>query len=420
MATVPSDILRPERVVITGRGVVSPVGPNWEQTWRGLVAGRSGIGPITEFEADDLPVRIGGELTGFDATDHLSRTLLRRVDWPLRPLLAAAQMARDEAGLALDTATAPRAGVLAGSIIGSTRLAIASQNALDQEGYGGVGPFVFPTMGVSVAGEMSLLLGARGPCMELVAACATGTACVGEGMRLIQSGAADVVFAGGVDAFTRLEIAAAARARTLSRDNDDPARASRPFDTGRDGFVMAAGAGVLVLESLSHARRRDAEILAEVAGYAATSDAHQLTAPPPEAPEVERAVRRALASADVEPADVDYVNAHGTATPTNDTNELTVLRRVLPDHATTTPVSSTKSMTGHMLAASGAVEAAVVTEVVRTGVIPPTVNCDHPEFPDMALVPHRAITRPVDVALSNSFGFGGHNAVLAVRAWRES
>lgn len=408
----------PRRVVVTGRGVVSPLGPSWEETWSGLVRGVSGIREISGFETSDLPVHIGGELVGFDAAAHLPRPLLRRLDWPMHPLIAAVSMALEDAELKIEPVTAPRTAVLAGSIIGSTRLAIASQARLDEEGYMAVGPTVFPTMGMSVAGEIALHVGAQGPCSEVVAACATGTMCVGEGMRLIQSGRADVVVAGGVDAFTRLEIAAAARARTLSRRNDDPTRASRPFDASRDGFVMAAGAGVIVLESEDHALKRHAPIRAELAGYGATCDAHQLTAPPTGAPEVERAIRMALDSAEVEPGDVDYVNAHGTATPTNDANELAVLRRVLPENATAVAMSSTKSMTGHMLAASGAVEAAVVSEVLLSGVIPPTINCDEPEYPNMNLVAHRAQESRVDVALSNSFGFGGHNAVLVMKRWK--
>ncbi|WP_405651606.1 beta-ketoacyl-[acyl-carrier-protein] synthase family protein [Streptomyces sp. RK9] len=408
----------PDRVVVTGRGVVSPLAPNWPDTWAALVAGKSGIRDITGFEVGDLPVRIGGEVPGFEPEHHLPRHVVRRTDWTIQVVVAAARMALQEAGIEVDEGLAPRVGVAVGSIIGSTRVASRNAMAMRDEGYAAVSPQVFPTMGISSAAEVCLELGARGPSAEMVAACATGTVCVGEAARWIREGRADVVVAGGMDAFDRLELAAAARARVLSRRTGDPTTASRPFDRDRDGFVMGAGAGALVLESAAHARRRGAEVHAELAGYASTTDAHHLTAPSPDGAQAERAMRTALESARATPADVGYVNAHGTGTRLNDTTELTAIRRVYGDHAHRVPVSSTKSMTGHMLAAGGAVEAAVVTEAIRTGVVPPTLNCDSPEDPVMNFVAHQAQEHDVAVGVSHSFGFGGHNAVLVLRRWR--
>ncbi|MEV1049195.1 beta-ketoacyl-[acyl-carrier-protein] synthase family protein [Streptomyces sp. NPDC049916] len=405
------------RVVVTGRGAVTPLGPDWAATWEGLLAGRSGVGEVTGFEVDDLPVRIGAEARGFDPLAHVPRPTVRRTDWTIQAGIAAARMALAEAGLELDDALAPRVGVAVGSIIGSTRIASDNAAAMAAEGYGGVSPHVFPTMGISAAAELALALGARGPSAEMVAACATGTMCLGEAARWIREGRADVAVAGGMDAFGRLELAAAARARVLSRRTGEPAAASRPFDRDRDGFVIGAGAGVLVLESAEHAVRRGAPVRAELVGYAATTDAHHLTAPAPDGAQMDRAMRESLAAARLTTAEVGYVNAHGTGTQLNDASEVAALRRVYGERAGRVPVSSTKSMTGHLLAAGGAVEAAVISEVLGTGLVPPTINCDDPEFPGINFVPHTTQEHPVEVAVSHSFGFGGHNAVLVMRRW---
>ncbi|MFE7136015.1 beta-ketoacyl-[acyl-carrier-protein] synthase family protein [Streptomyces sp. NPDC057638] len=409
---------RGRRVVITGRGVVSPLGANWADTWSGLVAGKSTVREVRGFDVSGLPVRIGAEVDGFVPGRYVPAPVIRRTDWTIQVVTAAALMALEEAGIALDEELAPRVGVAVGSIIGSTRIASRNAMAMRDEGYAGVSPHVFPTMGISSAAELALALGARGPSAEMVAACATGTICIGEAAGWIRDGRADVVVAGGMDAFDRLELAAAARARVLSRHTGDPREASRPFDRGRDGFVMGAGAGILVLESAAHAQRRGAVIHGELAGYAATTDAHHLTAPAPDGAQMDRAMRDALRSARLGVEDVGHINAHGTGTRLNDTSELAAIRRVYGDRATRIPISSTKSMTGHMLAAGGAVEAAVISEVIGTGVVPPTINCDDPEDPEINVVPHQAQEHPVEVAVSQSFGFGGHNAVLVVRRWR--
>ncbi|MBT2381685.1 beta-ketoacyl-ACP synthase II [Streptomyces sp. ISL-111] len=417
MNGVRTDTSQDRRVVVTGRGAVTPLGPNWAGTWEGLLAGRSGVGKVTGFEVDDLPVRIGAEVRGFDPLAHVERPIVRRTDWTIQAVIAAARMALAEAGLEVDDVLAPRVGVAVGSIIGSSRIASRNAAAMSAEGYGGVSPHVFPTMGVSAAAEVCLAVGARGPSAEMVAACATGTVCIGEAARWIREGRADVAVAGGMDAFDRLELAAAARARVLSRRTGDPAGASRPFDRDRDGFVMGAGAGVLVLESAEHAVRRGARIRAEIAGYATTTDAHHLTAPAPDGAQMDRAMRESLEAARVTTAEVDYINAHGTGTLLNDTSEMRAVQRVYGDRAARVPISSTKSMTGHLLAAGGAVEAAVISEVLGTGLVPPTINCDDPEFPGINFVPHKTQEHQVRVAVSHSFGFGGHNAVLVMRRW---
>ncbi|MBR8743453.1 beta-ketoacyl-ACP synthase II [Nocardiopsis sp. MG754419] len=407
------------RVVITGRGVLSPLGNGWESTWDAMVRGRVGVRRIAAFDTEGLDVRIGAEVGDFDPAGALPRPLARRTGRSLQYGLVAADMALRDAGLTVDETNAPRLGVLAGSVVGPTEAVIDTSDELRLHGPAGVSPYSFAMTGiVPPAGEIGVHVGARGPTATMATACATGATCLGEGARMIREGRADIVLAGGMDAFSRFEIAVASRAGALSRRNDEPERASRPFDRDRDGFVMGSGAGMLVLESAEHARRRGARVHAELAGYGATADAHHLTAPRPDGEGVERALRTALADARVDPGDVDYVNAHGTSTPLNDAAEARVLRTVFGERGHDLPVSSTKSMTGHMLAAGGAVEAAVLTAVIAEGVVPPTVNCDDPEDVGLDLVPHQAREHRVEVAVSDSFGFGGHNAVLVLRRWR--
>ncbi|MGP3912306.1 beta-ketoacyl-[acyl-carrier-protein] synthase family protein [Nonomuraea sp. 10N515B] len=406
------------RVVVTGHGVLTPVGIGWAETWSGLTEGRSGIGTLTGVDVSGLPVTIGGQLSGLDFRDYLPHSLAGRAGGAARLALVAAELALEDAGMTAGDLDPPRTGVVIGSVGAPTEAVLGAAAALDARGFKGVNPYTFATTGiVTPAGEVALRIGAQGPCLALATACATGANCVGEALRLIQHGRADVVLAGGADdTLNRLDIAAAARSGALSRRNDDPEAASRPFDRDRDGFVMSAGAAVLVLESAEHALARGARIYGEIAGYGATTDGHHVTAPHPEGVAVERAVRQALADAGVAPGEVGYVNAHGTSTPLNDAAELKVIRRVFEDRSL--PVSSTKSMTGHMLAAAGAVEAAVALESVRTGIAPPTINCDNPDDPELNLVPHKSQEHSANVAISNSFGFGGHNAVLVVRRWR--
>ncbi|MFB9968284.1 beta-ketoacyl-[acyl-carrier-protein] synthase family protein [Sinosporangium siamense] len=406
-------------MVVTGFGVISPLGLDWSDTWSGLVQGRSGVGVISDFDVTGIPVQIGGQIKGFDPSAVLPAALVRRTGRTTHLALAAAVAALHDAKLEIEPDAAARVGVIVGSAYPPLRAVIDAHAAFERRGFMGISPYAFTAAGVvGPAAEVALHLGARGPSASLSTACATGATCVGEAMELIRSGRADVVLAGGADdTLTAFELAIAARAKALSRRTGDPERASRPFDRQRDGFVMSAGAGILVLESAGHAERRGARIYGELAGYGATTDAYNLTVPDPAGVAVERALRTALTEASAAPEEVGYVNAHGTGTPLNDTAEIKVIRRVFGEHATTVPVSSTKSMTGHMLGAAGAIEAAVALEVLRSGITPPTVNCDDPEDPAMNFVAHKAQHHQVDVAVSNSFGFGGHNAVLVARRW---
>ena len=339
---------------------------------------------------------------------------------PAHLALVAATLALRDAKLDVDAELAPRLGVTVGTACGASSALVDAGTAFAERGFMALSPYTFTSTGVvTVASEVALHVGAPGPAACTATACATGATCVGEAMRLIQLGKADVVLAGGAATpsppSTSPPRPEAGRCPPLR----GPRAASRPFDTGRDGFVMSAGAGVLVLESEEHALARQARVYGEVAGYAATTDAHNLTSPHPEGVAVERAVRLALDDAGVTPAEVGYVNAHGTGTRMNDSAEIKVIRRVFAERATSVPVSSTKSMTGHMLGAAGAVEAMIAMEAVRTGIVPPTINCDDPEDPEMNFVAHRAQEHAADVAVSNSFGFGGHNAVLVLRRWRD-
>ncbi len=408
------------RVVITGRGVISPVGLNLGDFWQSLLAGRSGVGPITSFDATDFPVKIAGEVHGFEATDYIPRVTARRIDRFAHYAVAATLQALEEAKLEIDDDLAPRVGVLVGSGFGATLILHHSALNVTEKGYRGLAPWVSAGAAIdSAAGEVALRINAQGPSGAISTACASGTTSIGDAMRMIQYGSADVVLAGGSDnAVTSVDIGSAAMSRALSRRNDDPQAASRPFDKGRDGFVMAAGAGMVVLEEAEHAIRRGAPIFAEVVGYGASSDAHHPTAPHPEGRGARQAMRLALADAGIEPSEVDYVNAHGTSTVLNDRTESEAIRAVLGEHATTIPISSTKSMTGHMIGAAGTVELIASVQAILEGQVPPTINCDDPEDSELNYVPHRPQEHVTNVAMSNSFGFAGHNAVAVVRRWQ--
>ncbi|MDG5804623.1 beta-ketoacyl-ACP synthase II [Streptomyces ossamyceticus] len=410
----------PRRVVVTGRGAITPLGLTWDETWTALLDGRSGIAPFTQLDASDLPVRFGGEVKNFRAEDHLDHKTVRRLDRTVHLALVAAEEAVRDAGLQITPETAPRAAVILGTASGPARNAVTAAKAMAERGPRAVSPYFFPSSGVdSACGEISLRFGLQGSSTSMTTACATGSTCLGEAMRMIRLGIADVVIAGGVDdSLTRVDVNGAAVSRALSRRNDDPERACRPFDTARDGFVMSAGAGVVVLESEEHAVARGARIHGELAGYGATTDAYHVTAPHPDGLPAQRAALLALAEAGLDPDAVDYINAHGTSTPKNDTTEIKVIRGVFGSHATRIPISSIKSMTGHMLGASGAVEAITALQTLTSGHVPPTINCDDPEDQELDFVPHKAREHDVDVAVSNSFGFGGHNAALVLRRWR--
>jgi len=412
---------RRRRVVVTGCGVISPIGFSAEAFWASLLEGRSGVARITAFPVDDLPTQIAGEIRGFQPERYMPVKASRRLDPYAQYAVAAAVEAVEGAKLSVDEELGPHVGVLVGSGYGASTVQQAARMILHERGPRNVPAHASAAAAVdNASAEIAIRFGGRGPSGSLSAACATGTACVGQALRWIQVGDADVVIAGGADdSVTRLDIAASANARALSRRNDEPERASRPFDRDRDGFVMAAGAGVVVLEEAEHAVGRGAPILAEVVGYAATTDAYHVTAPHPDGAGARRAMRLALGDAGLEPAEVDYVNAHGTSTVLNDRTETQAIRDVFGPHATRIPISSVKSMTGHMIGAAGAVELIATVQALRSGTVPPTINCDDPEDPELNYVAHRPQGWPVRVAMSNSFGFGGHNAVLVVRRWEE-
>jgi 3-oxoacyl-[acyl-carrier-protein] synthase II len=407
------------RVVVTGTGVITSVGLSVGQWWAALLAGRSGIGPISGFDAAGLPVRIAAEVRGFTPSEHWPREVSRRLHRSALFALAATEEAVAQSGLEIGPDLAERTAVLVGSCDGPDAFITESQMRLRDHGYRKIPPYYAATSGQGIAtNQIALWLGAGGPSAAINTACATGATSIGEGMRLIQYGAADVVIAGGCeDSVTPLNVAGAAIAGALTRRNDEPERASRPFDRERSGFVMGAGAGVVVLEESGHARRRGAAILAELAGYGATTDAYHLTAPYPEGLGAQRAMRLALADAGVRPDEVDYINAHGTSTVLNDRIELAALRAVFGECVARTPISSIKSMLGHMIGAAGAVEFVAAVQALVTGMLPPTVNCDDPEDPELDFVPHVPRRHDPEVVMSDSFGFGGHNAVLVARRW---
>jgi 3-oxoacyl-[acyl-carrier-protein] synthase II len=409
------------RVVITGVGAVTPVGNTADEFWAALVAGRSGIGPITRFDTTGYATRIAGEVKGFDPLKYIDKKDDRRFDLFLKYAVACAVMAVEDAGLKTDRVDATRFGVLVGSGIGGIETLLDNYETLRTKGPDRVSPFFIPMIIVNMAsGVISMRFGAKGPNSSVVTACATGNHAIGDAMRIIERGDADVMIAGGSEAIIiPLTIAGFCQMKAMSTRNDDPTKASRPFDAERDGFVCGEGGGLVVLESLEHARKRDARIYAEVVGYGMTGDAHHMTAPDPEGDGAARAMASALRDASLEPSAVGYINAHGTSTPYNDKFETIAIKRVFGDHAKKLAVSSTKSMTGHLLGAAGGIEAIATAFALHHGVLPPTMNYEKPD-PDCDLdyIPNQARKQDVEVALSNAFGFGGTNATLAFKKYR--
>jgi len=409
------------RVVVTGLGALTPIGNTAEELWTGLTHGRSGIGPITKFDATGYDTRIAGEIKKFDPLAFVEKKEARRLDPYLQYAIASSVMAVGDAGLDSARVDGERFGVLIGSGIGGITTLLEGEKVRETKGPDRVSPFVIPMLIINMAsGLVSMRFGAKGPNSSIVTACATGNHAIGDAFRIIQRDEADVMIAGGAEAIiVPLTIAGFCAMKAMSTRNDDPQRASRPFDAGRDGFVCGEGAGIVVLESLEHAVRRDARIYGEVIGYGMTSDAHHMTAPDPEGDGAARAMARALKDARLAPSDVGYVNAHGTSTPYNDKFETIAIKRVFGDHAKKLAVSSTKSMTGHLLGAAGGVEAIATLLALHHGVLPPTINYETPD-PDCDLdyIPNQARKQDVEVALSNAFGFGGTNATLAFRKYR--
>jgi 3-oxoacyl-[acyl-carrier-protein] synthase II len=404
------------RVVVTGLGVVSPVGIGTEESWSAIVAGKSGIGPITLFDASTFPTRIAGEAHGFDPSKFMDRKEVRRNDRFIQFALAAADMAMKDSGLDLAKEDSERMGCIIGAGIGGLRTIEDEHSTLVERGVKKIGPFFIPSLIINLApGQISIKYGMKGPNFSPVSACATGNHSIGDAMIYIERGLADVILTGGCEAtITPLGIGGFCAARAMSERNDAPEKASRPFDKGRDGFVAGEGSGLLVLEEYEHARRRGARIYAEVSGYGATADANHITSPAPEGEGGQRAMRMALRDADVSPEQVGYINTHGTSTPQGDVAECQAINRVFGDHARKgLMVSSTKSMTGHLLGAAGGLEAAITVLAIARGVLPPTINVEEQD-PECMLdvIPNHAREKRVDVAMSNSFGFGGTNAVV--------
>ena len=407
------------RVVVTGLGTINPCGNSTETTWSAVLEGRSGIGPITAFDATDWPVRIAGQVDGFDAVELLGRRAAKRMDRFMQFAMVASNEALADAGLTPgEDGLGDKAGVYVGSGIGGIAELVDGADKMAEGGYKGLSPFFIPRVLTNLAaGHIAMAFGARGPSLCVSTACATGNHSIGEALRSIRSGDADLILAGGAEASVLpIGLGGFMVMKALSKRNDDPTAASRPFDAGRDGFVMGEGAGVVVLEELEHAKARGARIYCEVLGYGLTNDAFHITQPPKGHTGAVRCMQAALEDAQVAPDAVDYINAHGTSTAANDRNESIGIRTVFGGHADSMMVSSTKSMSGHLLGAAGGLEAVLTAKALHHGIVPPTINLDTPgEDCDLDYVPGASRETAIDVAVSNSFGFGGTNAVLVFR-----
>ncbi len=409
-----------KRVVVTGMGAISPVGLHLATTWHNLVEGRSGVAPITHFEAADFPVKFAAEVKGFDPTLYMSAKEARRTDRFVQFAIVAARQAVAQARLIVDEHNADEVGVIIGSGIGGVGTYSVEAGIMGKKGARRVNPFLIPMIIINMASaRVAIDVGARGPSLGVVSACSTGSDAIGQAYETIRRGDAQVVIAGGSEAaVVPIGIAAFDRLKALSHRNAEPARASRPFDAQRDGFVLGEGGAAMVLESLIHAQKRGAIPLAEMVGYGTTTDASHITAPLQGAKVAARAIDRALQKAGLRPEEVDYINAHATATPAGDVHETLAIKQAFGDYAYRLPISSIKSMIGHTMGAAGALEAIVCVMAINQDVIPPTINYEHPDPAcDLDYVPNVARQVPVGVALSNSFGFGGHNVVLVFRSY---
>lgn len=406
------------KVVVTGIGVVTALGQTVDDFWASLLAGRSGISKIQGFDTTDYPTKVGGEIRDFDATKFMDPKEARRNDRYTHFAVASAKLAAQDAGLDFTKLDKERAGAIIGSGIGGMMTFETQARTIVERGPRKVSPFFIPSMISNMAsGMVAIEFGIQGPCFTVASACATATHALGESMRAIQYGDADLMFAGGTEAaITPLSYAGFCSMKAMTTSNDVPEKSSRPFDLNRDGFVMGEGGGVLVLESEEHAKARGARIYCELGGYGASADAFHITQPDPEARGLSLAMRKAMADAGVTPADMHYINAHGTSTPYNDKFETIAIKKIFGDYARTVPISSTKSMTGHLLGAAGAIEAAACVKAIQTGEVPPTINIETPD-PDCDLDYIANVKRAVkvDVAMSNNLGFGGQNAVVVFK-----
>ncbi|MGM0471191.1 MAG: beta-ketoacyl-ACP synthase II [Bacillota bacterium] len=410
------------RVVITGMGVISPVGIGLDNYWSALTAGESGIDNITSFDTTDIDSKVGGEVDDFDPKDYMGRKEAKRMDRFAQFAVAAAKMAVEDAELSIDDSNAEDIGVLIGSGIGGMETFEAQAKRLVNRGPNRISPFFIPKMISNMAaGQVSIHIGAKGPNSTTVSACASATHAIGDAADIIRRGDAQAVVTGGAEAsVTPLSYAGFCAMKALSTRNDEPKKASRPFDAERDGFVMGEGSGVLVLEELESALERGANIYGEVVGYGMSGDAYHVTAPDPEADGATRAIQMALDNAQLAAEEINYINAHGTSTPQNDKLETLAIKKVFGDHAANLAISSTKSMTGHLLGAAGGIEAIASVLAIRDNLVPPTINYEHedPEC-DLDYVPNQARELDVQSVLSNSLGFGGHNATLIFQEYQE-
>lgn len=403
--------------------MITPVGNTAEESWQSFVHGKSGTGPLTQIDASQFNSQVAGEVKGFDPADYFTPKETRKTDRFVQFAIASAKMAIKDAKLDLKVEDPHRIGVLVGSGIGGLRVIEEQHKVLMEKGPSRVSPFLIPMLIVNMApGQISIALGLKGPNNCVATACATGSNAIGDAFKIIQRGEADVMLAGGTEScITPLGFGGFDAMKALSTHNDNPAAASRPFDRTRNGFVMAEGCGILILESLDHAQKRNAPIYAELMGYGMTSDASHITAPDPTGDGAARCMIHAMKDAEIKPSDVDYINAHGTSTPLNDRVETLAIKKAFgEDIAKKLKISSTKSMMGHSLGAAGAIEAVVCVKTIKEGIIPPTANYKTPDPEcDLNYVPNQAIRQPVRVALSNSLGFGGHNACVAFKAFQE-
>jgi 3-oxoacyl-[acyl-carrier-protein] synthase II len=410
-----------KRVVVTGFGMITPVGLDTKTSWEGLVAGRSGIGPITQFDDKNIPTQIAGEVKGFDAAQYIEAKEIKKMDRFIHLAIAASQMAMDSSKLIVTPENAERVGVIAGAGIGGLPAIERTYRSYLEKGYRRITPFFIPMSIINeMSGHISMRFGAKGPNSCAVTACATGTHSIGDAFKIIQRGDADAMIAGGAEScICPLGVGGFNAMKALSTRNSEPERASRPFDKERDGFVMGEGSGLLVIEELEFARRRGAHIYAEIIGYGMSGDAYHITSPAPNGEGAARCMNLAIRDAGINPSDVGYINAHGTSTKYGDELETMAIKTVFGDHAYKIPTSSTKSMTGHLLGAAGGVEAVVSVLAIEQGVLPPTINLENPDPEcDLDYIPNTARKAQVDVAMSNSFGFGGTNACLVFRRFR--
>jgi 3-oxoacyl-[acyl-carrier-protein] synthase II len=410
------------RVVVTGMGALTPIGNSVEEYWTNLLAGKSGAAPITYFDTSAYGTRFGCELKNFKATDYLDRKGVQRMDPFAQYAMITSDMAVAQSGISAKDEDPDRLGVVFGSGIGGMVTYDTQFKNLMQGGPGRISPFFIPMLIPDIAsGNISIKHGFKGPNYATVSACATASHAIGDSFRLIQYGDADVMLCGGSEApITPMGLGGFNSMRALSQRNDDPERASRPFDAKRDGFVMGEGGGCLVLEELEHARARKANIIAEIVGIGFTGDAHHITAPPEGGEGAVRSMRRSLKDAGIQPSEVDYINVHGTSTPLGDISETQAIKTVFGEHARTVKISSTKSMTGHLLGAAGAIEAIAAILAVKHDMIPPTINYENPDPAcDLDYTPNVAVKKTVRYALSNTFGFGGHNATILAKKFAE-